>query len=210
MNGRNGLNRVSGLHLSQVSPKVIAAAVLLSLMGLMWLRVLLRRETAPRAAQAQTETAAPEVQTARPLAPIVQSRPLAVQKGYHDRLHRDPFASAQSWWYGDRPRQEAAVTASLSSEEERQQAHEANLRAISESLTLEAIVLNADGSRKAFVGGRMVTEGTTLRVARNGTVYELTAQSVSDTEVSFTWQAFSITVHMAPSEKVDARKDGVL
>lgn len=209
MKGRNGFNSASGSLISQVSPKVIVAAVLLSLMGLMWLRILLQKETVPRAAGAATATSVTSAQSKKPSF-TAKPRPPAIQKGYHDRLYRDPFDSAQAWWYTDKPQGEPRSPATLSPEEERRRVHEADLWAIADSLTLEAIILNADGSRRAFIEGKVVTEGSTLTVVRNGSVYELTAQSVSDTEVVFTWQAFSITVHMAPFERVDARKDGVL
>lgn len=191
-----------------MSPKTVTAAVLVSLMGLMWLRLLF--QGGPKSAEAEPIAAA-EVTASPAAAPFsVRAAPLTFQKGFHDQLHRDPFSAASARWFGAAPEAAAEVEAGLSEAERERQKHERNLKEIADYLTIEAIIHNADGSRQAFASGKVVMTGSKLKVARNGHIYELTAEEITDTEVIFTWQAFSITVTMSPSEWVEDGKDGVL
>lgn len=197
--------------LSRMSPKTVTAAVLLCLMGVMWVRVLIKGGPASAGAAPAEAAAAGTTAAATPVLSI-RAVELNCQAGTHDRLHRDPFAAAQARWFCGAP--EAAVEIeteeTISPEEQQRLMHEQNLKEIAEMLTVEAIMQNADGTRQAFASGKVVTPGSRLKVARNGSIYELTAEEIRETEVIFKWQAFSIPVHMSPSEWMEDGKDGVL
>ena len=212
---KTGTQFVSPSIFARLSPKTISAIVLLSLMALLWLRLLLKKMPGHAAASTGSAETAAVAQTAGKTAktePIVTIRPrlLPVQPGYHDQLHCDPFDSKTARWLTGEPEVESAPVEIISPEEQERKMHRANLDHIAEGLTVEAILVNSDGSRKAFIGGKVVTQGGSLKVARNGLIYELTASEITDTDVVFTWQAFSITVHMSPSEWMEDGKEGVL
>lgn len=183
-----------------VNPKLIVAAVLLTLMGILWLRVFFRGRTGPARAQAQSASPAP---AAAPAAKPAVLHPvlLPVEAGRHDHLQGNPFVLDRSRWTP------AAVSSPLeeeSSADAGEQKHRTNLQRISQRLVLEAVVRNPDGVPiKACVDGKVLFKGSLFKVKENGEIYELKVTEICATEVKLAWQVYDLKVKMPSSEWLD-------
>lgn len=183
-----------------VNPKLIVAAVLLTLMGILWLRVFLRGRTGPARAQAQSASPAPAADAAAKPA-VLHPVSLPVEAGRHDHLQGNPFVLDRSRWA-------QAAAPSLpeegSSADAGEQKHRTNLHRISQRLVLEAIVRDPDGVPiKACVDGKVLFKGSLFKVKENGEIYELNVTEISATEVKLAWQVYDLTVKMPSSEWLD-------
>jgi hypothetical protein len=202
---RTRTNRAFPILVGTVNPKMIVAAVLLTLMGGLWLRVLLRGRSGPARAGAQSVSLSAAASMNEPAAKSVFVQPvsLPVVAGRHDRLQGNPFVLDPSRW--SRPDSTANLQADGKSPADAQgQKHEANLQRISQRLVLEAVVRDPDGVPiKACVDGTVLFKGSTFKVKENGEQYELNVKEIRATEVRLSWQVYDLTIKMPSSEWLD-------
>lgn len=194
--------RTTGNPLQTLSPKTIAAIVLMALMAVLWLRVLTRGQAGPSAAQAAvlvTETA-----TTRPAAPLrVTPVDLPVIEGRHDSLRRD-FFSPDNWPAFRQVDSTPPAETGLSDRERLTQQHKAIVDNLAKTLNLDAILNGADGtSARVCIDGKVLTQGQALLVKRNTETYELTVSEIGEHQVVLTWNDWSVVLKMTQPERVD-------
>lgn len=186
--------------LRSLSPKTIAAIVLMGLMAVLWLRVLTGGQTAPSAALAAEQ--AMLVATTKPTETSVRIEPAAlpILEGRHDRLGVDLF-SAANWPDFRAPANAADPVDEHLAQRQRQKAL---LDSLSQSLHLDAILQAGQNvCPRACIDGKVFSEGQTLTVKKDKEMYELTVSQIDDNRVVLTWDQWSVVLKMAESEDVD-------
>ncbi len=186
--------------LQNLSGKTIAAVVLLSLMALLWGRVLLRGKGGPATANAQdlSELQLQEQQEINVPAPVkFQPVTLAFLKGRHDVLTGDMF-STTNWKAFDFNEKEDEVVseAEVSSEKDNlEKRHQLNLNKIAKTLALGAVIHGSDDKpAQVFVNDIVLAVGSVLTVKEGPDQYELSLKEIKENEALFTWNKFSITL----------------
>ena len=199
--------KTASLGLSNLSPKTIAAIALVSLMLMLWMRVLLTGKNGPKAAKAQSQSSQQDSQA------VLQSQTtadvevvpaeLTVVTGRNDRLTNNVF-SAENWKafeFHKKVEKTVAPVVQVTPQEDPQEkirkAHQANLDKISKTLTLEAVIHGADGKpSKVFVDEKILTVGTVLTVQEGPETYELMLTELNEKEALFTWDEFSMVLRI--------------
>ena len=193
----------ASLGLSNLSPKTMMAVALVSLMLIMWGRVLLTGKNAPKSANAATQPDTSQVQ--QPLLTASESKFVAVElpvlEGRNDCLTNNIF-SADNWKafeFHEKEEQPVAkvdpVVPKVDPQEQIRKLHQANLNKISERLTLEAVIHGADGKPcKAYVNDKILAVGTVLTVQEGPETYELRLTELSEKEALFQWNEFSMVL----------------
>lgn len=188
---------VGGLH--DISPKTIAAVVLLAVMALLWGRVLLSGKSGPAAVQAQEVQPLqeqPAVQTTRPekILPVK----LDVLEGRNDVLSGNLF-SAANWKAFDlvNGKNEVSVDMTQAGDDLGKKRHQSNLEKIAQTLKLEAVVQGADGKPyQVFVNDAVLTVGSVLTVKEGPDPYELVLKEIKESEALFVWNDISVILKM--------------
>ncbi|MCE5186322.1 MAG: hypothetical protein LLF76_09380 [Planctomycetaceae bacterium] len=189
--------------LSGISPKTMAAVVLMATMAILWGRVLLRGRSGPATAQAQEAAAVPQQTMETVQTPQMQFEPVELPfvAGRNDRLGADLF-SKQRWTafdFEDAVQGPVEIAVDAKTEEKM---HLANLDAIAKETVLEAVIRTADGSgMQAFIGGKVLTVGQVLTVKRQMQVYDLLVSEISPREAVLTWNAYSIRLKITESQE---------
>ncbi|MBM4103419.1 MAG: hypothetical protein FJ263_05115 [Planctomycetes bacterium] len=157
-----------------MSPKTIAAVVLVALMGVLWARVLLRSKAGPASANAATTTAVEEVQQQNPKSQIqIQAIPLATVPGRHDTIAADFFKADRS-------------SASGGNQE---RGNQRILDELGKAVVLEAIIRNAQGrAEKAYLNGAVVIVGSTLKVQMQNDTYIIRVEAIEPAAVRLGWR----------------------
>ncbi len=187
------------VRLQNLSRKTIAATVLVSLMVLLWGRVLLKGKGSPAEAVAQDVSPlqspiAKSVASSAGIEPVV----LDVLNGRHDALTCDMFSTA-NWKAFSLTKQENVSSNAqvLSIEENLEKRHQLNLEKMAKTLKLEAVIHNADGiPYQVFVNDAILTVGSVLTVKEGPDQYELSLKEIKENEALFAWNKFSITLKM--------------
>lgn len=200
---QNKVKKVS-MSLQNVSPKTMAAVTLVTLMAVLWGRVLLKGKFGPESAnaasrQAQNDSPQQADQVVKDTTVQVVAVPLDVLPGRHDRLTNNLF-SADNWKaYAfneneSEPVVEVEVEApQVDPAEQLRRMHQANLDKIAAALRLEAVILDANGKpSKAFINDKVLSVGTVLTVQEGPETYDLTLSELSKKEALFTWNEFSM------------------
>jgi hypothetical protein len=194
-NSKNG--PVAG-RLQNISGKNLAAVALISVMAILWGRVLLSGKSGPAAAAAQ-ELNTPETVKTPPAAPLRMS-PVELDRlqGRHDTLSGDMFCN--DFWSAFKADEKLLETPAL--EQTQEDRHRANLEKIVRAFKLEAIIRDADGMpSQAFVNDKILTVGSVLTVKEGPEQYALVLMKISDNEVLFDWNDIAVTKKM--TEMVD-------
>ncbi len=181
----NRMSRGLPILVGTVSPKMIVAAVLLTLMAALWLRVsALKNDTTEKTIHLQPVS-------------------LPVIAGRHDRLQGNPFVMDRSRWI--RPDGATDLQPSgKSGADGLVQKDQANLQRISQRLVLQAVVRDPDGVPiKACVNGTVLFKGSTFIAKENGEQYDLSVKEINATEVRLSWQVYDLTIKMPSSEWLD-------
>ena len=190
--------------MGNLSPKVIAAAVLLVLMAGLWLRVFLRGHSGPSKVSAKTvqtpvQSKMAEEKKSLHILPVS----LPVIPGRHDRVNLDPFVLDQKQWFA-KSENPLAETSAAPSPDTDEQKHRANLQRISQRLVLEGVVKDVNGVPiKACVDGKILFQGSTIQIKENGEIYELKVIEICSSEIKLAWQVFTLTIKMPSSEWLD-------
>lgn len=198
------------MGLSNLSPKTTAAVVLVSLMAILWGRVLLTGKNGPKAADAQPDPQAQPAlamaQQPTDVAAAVIGVELSFQSGRHDRLTSDLFSADQWKAFEFHEKEEQAVVPVVEVKpqedplEKIRKAHQGNLDKIAQTLALEAVIDGADGKPcKAFVNEKILAVGSVLTVQEGPETYELTLTELSEKEALFTWNEFSMVLRITES-----------
>lgn len=199
---QQNLKRITLLNrLQNVNGKTFAAVVLFTIMGLLWARVLLKGRSGPdtAAAQAQQQMEQTTAQAAEPVKLIPVKLP--VLEGRHDVLAADMFSAQRCRLFGNGTEDDNGLaTVPKNSGKLKLQA---NLEKIADTLKLEAVVHNTEGTPfQVFVNDTILTVGSVLTVKEGPQEYELVLKTISENEAVFVWREFTVTVSMAePVEK---------
>ncbi len=197
----NGTNRLSAAQtrLRSLSPKTVAAAALMAVMGLMWVRVLMVGKT-PATAQA-AESAIADTPAAASTAPArVVPSPLPLTAGRNDVLTRDFFVSNNWPGFG----QTAKTAPQASGQEMGDRQRQAFIAGLEKTLTLEAIIQAAgDAPARACIEGKVLAAGQYFVVKNGSETYELAVSDIGDEQVVLTCDRQRIILKMPPSERVD-------
>jgi len=185
-------------RLQSLNSKTIVAIVLVSMMLLLWGRVLLKGKSEPAAANAQdlSQQSLPEQvhQSTVPLEKVVTVK-LDVLKGRHDILSNNIFSRSNWKEFDFEGNNESSVDVSLV-EDDLEKKHQSDLEKLAKTLKLEAIVYGNDGKLQVFVSGTILTVGSVLTVKEGSEQYELVLQEIKENEALFTWNKTSITLKM--------------
>lgn len=188
------VNNVSGLISRSTfkRPKVVMAAVLISIMAFMWIKVLANhRAEKNEAAAAVARTAAQQAAVQQQEQQLkISLHPLPVVPGRNDVLTHDIF-TADRW--NAFPADSRAGTGTSPQEIDRNDADYINK--IAESITLEAVITGPNP--EAFIEGRLVSVGHKLAVRYNDRIYEFAVTEIHEMKVVLKWNDFTVDVKMS-------------
>jgi hypothetical protein len=173
-------------------PRVIMAAVLITVMAFMWIKVLAgHRAQKNEAAAAVARTAAEQTAVQQQEQQLkISLHPLPVVPGRNDTLAHDIF-TADRWKAF--PSGNRAGTGTSPQEIDRDDAGYINK--IAESITLEAVITGPNP--EAFIEGKLVSVGHKLAVRYNDRIYEFTVTEIHKTKVVLKWNDFTVDVKMS-------------
>ena len=199
-------NRVKTVPVSggvrNLSPKTMAMIVLLTVMGILWGRVLLQGESGPAQAEAmevdalQQATMSADSQTLK-----IQPVSLPELPGRNDRLASN-FFSSNNWqgFGGRKPEQQDNDYTINDSNESIEQIQQLKLQQVVKRLAIEAIIEGTDRKPfRAFVDGKILSVGDTLTVQEGPDQYVLIVEKISKKEVVFTWKQVSVVLKVPES-----------
>lgn len=191
--------------LQNISPKTMAAAVLMSAMVILWGRVLLRGKGGPESASAQEMLAVPQnTVPSTPEASVrIETVALPCLPGRHDTLAADLFSTDR--WTAYAFRKDAAVRTTPETADERPEEKRAlaDLDALSKELKLEAVIQNAEGSgMQAYIEDKVLTVGQVLTVRHSSKAYELTVTEITPQQVMLRWNTYSISLKITESHEL--------
>ncbi len=180
--------------------KALLAGVLLSIMAILWVRVIFRKDTvkpasadvvkAAAVSQAKSKQEKNEVKLRYHNLPVISER--------NDVLTRDMFVPAKWNPFGI---DTAGKGEGLKGEDAAGADHQKNMEQIREQLKIEAIIVNGpDLQKQAFVAGKLVTEGSTLTVTCEPWQYEFTVEKIDTNSVVLKWNDNIITLVMSRSK----------
>jgi len=188
------VNTVSGLISRSPfkRPKVITAAVLISIMAFMWVKVLVSQrndKNEARAATARTAAQQAAVQQQEQQVKITLHT-LPVVPGRNDVLTYDIFTADRWKAFPSKSRAGSGISPR---EVDRNDA--GYIDKIAETITLEAVISGTNP--EAFVGGKLVSVGHNLPVRYNEQIYEFTVTEIHETKVVLKWNDFTVDVEMS-------------
>lgn len=189
------VNNVSGLISRSTfkRPKVIVAAVLITVMAFMWIKVLLNHRAEKNEAGAAVARAAAEAQDVgqqKEQQVKISFLPLPVVPGRNDVLTHDIF-TADRWKAF--PAGNRAKTGTSAEEIDRDDA--GYIDKIAETITLEAVITGP--SPEAFIEDKLVSVGHKLPVRYNDRIYEFTVTEIHEMKVVLKWNDFTVDVKMS-------------
>ncbi|OHB58972.1 MAG: hypothetical protein A2Y07_04845 [Planctomycetes bacterium GWF2_50_10] len=165
--------------------KTVIAIVLVSIMGLMWARVLLQKKPATaRAETAVLKENATKQDSSKSCA--IKYMILPRVEGRHDVIGRDLFCS-RSW-----NNNEAKTNTGGNSIKEQ---GDVVVEKIQINVKLEAI--SSGASPKAFINGMLLEKGGRLVVKADGSKYEVDVKSITDGAVVLAVNGVEFTVAMS-------------
>ena len=191
----------TGNPLQGLSPKTIAAIVLVALMALLWLRVVTRGKAGPMRVQAADAVVNSDARSAGPLK--IEPIALPMTEGHSDSLKCD-FFSPDNWPAFSRSGSVSVTPSGLSEQERQEQRLRAVFEELAKSLKLDAILHGGNGApARVCIDGNVLTQGQTLSLKRDTNHYELTVSNVSEYQVVLTWRDRTIVLNMTQPERVD-------
>lgn len=174
-------------------PRVIAAALLVTVMAFMWIKVLINHRAEKNEARAAVARAAAEAQA---VGTQIQRQTrislirLPVVPGRNDTLTNDIF-TADGWntFPG------AARSGSEGPDGAIPSYDDDFIDKIAQSISLEAVI--AGPNPEAFIGNKLVTVGQTLAVRYSDKIYEFTVAQIHANKVVLKWNDFTVDVKMS-------------
>ena len=212
-NRKHAHNVPAGGGLQNMSPKTMAAVVLMTVMGLLLGRVLRKGDGGPASANAATTQQNAEAMAADA---AVQSEPafvriervqLPVLSGRNDMITKNPFSTDhwKAFAFHEVPEpeeKEVAVVKPVVVENTEAKRHQANMKKIAGRLTLEGVIRDVnDVPFQAFVDGKILSVGSVLTVKEGPDKYELALISIEEQEILMIWN--DLTVKLKLTETVE-------
>lgn len=188
-------------RLRTLSPKTVAAILLMAVMGVLWFRVATRGRTGPTSAEAASlvEDTLPQAVTPVRIVP----KPLPVVPGRNDMLICD-FFSQVNWPGFGQTGSVVEPVVHLSEREQEEKRHKAIFDSLTQTLNLDAIIqASGDSPARVCVDGKVLTQGQALTVKREMEKIELTVSEIGEHQVVLTWKQWSVVLKMAQTERVD-------
>ena len=183
-------------------PKVIIAVVLITIMALMWVRVLVRSKSDAKAAQTESAlvNAHSDKQNKQPKIKLSYIE-LPVVKGRNDSLTRDIFR-AQNWKaFSSVTDPDPATGENTGEGPDKYDIYKTRIRQIAKTMTLDLISIGRNGrGSQALIENKLVSVGSKLAVKYNKQTYEFVVTKIKQNEVVLKWENFSITLTMAQPE----------
>ena len=183
-------------------PKVIIAVVLITIMALMWVRVLVRSKSDAKAAQTESAlvNAHSDKQNKQPKIKLSYIE-LPVVKGRNDSLTRDIFR-AQNWKaFSSVTDPDPATGENTGEGPDKYDIYKTRIRQIAKTMTLDLISIGRNGrGSQALIENKLVSVGSKLAVKYNKQTYEFVVTKIKQNEVVLEWENFSITLTMAQPE----------
>jgi hypothetical protein len=187
--------------LQNISPKVMTMIVLLSMMGILWGRVLLKGTDSPATANAQDqEDIQNDILNAPSTGVEIEAIQLPIVPGRNDRISNDLFGN-ENWtafeWNHDQDEINSDVKVDTQNNSIELK-HRTRLERIAERLKLEAVICDAQNRPfQAFVDNKVLSVGSTLTVQEGPDQYVLTLEKISKKEVLFAWNEMSIVLKLS-------------
>ncbi len=189
-------------RLAASRPKVIIAIVLVTIMALMWVRVLVRNKSDAKAAQTESAlvNAYADKQNKQPKI-ILSYIELPVVKGQNDCLTRDIFR-AQNWKaFSSVTDPDPATGENTAEGSDKYGIYKTRIRQIAKTMTLELISIGRHGkTSQALIENKLVSVGSKVAVKYNKQTYEFVVTEIKQNKVVLKWENFSITLTMAQPE----------
>jgi hypothetical protein len=197
INGNPDLKLLQALPVSR--GKIVIAAVLIGVMGVMWIRLILSGKGksgvgvgGPAAAAAAN---APD-QAGKTVSVHLSYIELPVIKGRHDALGRDLFTSADwsRFTFVD-----GAEPGKVSPEpiENRKTVTADDIGKIEAMIPLNGIIASENSARpEAFIDNKLVSTGSIVPFEYNGKTLELVVTEIYKNKVVLRWENFTINVKM--------------
>lgn len=187
--------------LQNLSPKTMIMIVLVSVMAILWGRVLLKGKSGPESVHAQETDQLQQQLAQTESAPAVEIEPVSLPQwpGRNDALSRDFFSDEHL--IGSGPGVSAnSQTGDVeinASDESIEHAHRVKLEQIAKRLLLEAVIEDDEGHPvQAFVEGKILSVGSVLTVQEGPDRYELTVEQINEKEIVFSWNSVSVVLKM--------------
>lgn len=184
-----------GNPIGTMQPKTIAAVILVAVMGVLWVRVLLR--SGPDSALANPATANIDLAQQEAVGSEIQIRPVSLTEipGRHDTITADFFRVDRCSTWGQKSESAAPTTKAAD-----------NQRMVNElikAIALEAIIKDAQGNaEKASINGTLVVAGSVLQVPVRNEMQSVRVITIEPGRVRLNWQDRSIDIEM-PDQKVN-------
>lgn len=182
--------------LQNVTPKTMAMVVLLTVMGILWGRVLLKGKGGPASAKAQTTEVQQQIAVPVPVSSEVVIEPINIPilEGRNDVLTRDPF-STLNWSAYDLNSNSVSVPVEVIDNGD-----ETALKRIESRLILEGIACDELGHPlQAYVDNKILTVGMSLTVQEGPDQYVLTLSELNEKKAVFKWHDISVVLKMTES-----------
>lgn len=187
------------LDLLRDGKKTVLAVSLLTVMAIMWIRVLIgHRPGSAAAAGGRTETTA--VATNTPVEARITMVPLPRISGRNDVIHRDCFSIRDRAPFG----QSAAAPETSTDPEvpsETTNHDQEVIQQVAQTLKLEAVV-RRDGPSRAFVNDRMLEVGDRFTVERGAVYLEFEVLRIDENAVLVKCNDVQLTLKLAQSVEV--------
>lgn len=177
--------------------KIVIAVVLISVMAIMWVRVLAKKNTA----SAVVTPFAPQAAAAEEIQPKIKLTYITLPyvTGRNDMLSRDIFAGSKWEGFG------AAANGARQSKEIIKSGHEQvsdTIEKIGKELKLDAIF--SGKNPQASVSGMLVSPGGKLTVKYEGEKYEFNAVMMSENAVVLECKGVQVKLNMVrPTDSVN-------
>lgn len=181
--------------------KVIVAAILLSVMALMWLKLVLsnrgdNQATVDAAVTLEADMAAEDMKSQSTISYIE----LPVIEGRNDTLKRDLFMTSN--WSSFKALKGAVGKVSVGSGNDSGGAiTEDDIAKIESIIKLDGIIASqSSATREAFIENKLVSIGSKVAVTYNNRVLELEVTEIDRNKVVLTWKNFRLEVKMPQAD----------
>ena len=182
--------------------KIIIAAALISLMILMWVRVILSSRVGndASAASAETQAAVGYAQQQSVGEIKIDYIELPVVSGRNDKLSRN-FFDADSFSAFPLDPDGSYVGGGKSQEKGVSQDQNRNIDQIVQTIKVDAIIVGDEsGTGEVFIAERLLSNGSTFEVEYKGRIYEFEVMEVFESKVVLKWEDVTVTISMSQED----------
>ena len=194
-------NDAALLHSLPVSKgKLIIAAVLVTIMGFMWLRLLLFNKSPDAAAGAAVATVDTQDKENTPKpSPELTYIELPFVPGRHDVLRNDIFRPVN--WRAFKAVDDTQNSGSGGLDSDKGALTAGDIRRIDSLITLDGIIAEGGGqAREAFINGKLVSVGSKVAVEYDKRSVELTVTEIYRNKVVLRVGEFTLSVMMVQTD----------